>query len=101
MTVMNEVDEKFGLIDKKGNWLIEPEYELSSLFDFSEGLAPIDIGKNWSDPKWGYIDYTGNFVIEPKYYNASQFSEGLACVETPGKTGYINTKGEYVWGPHE
>ncbi|NIP38455.1 MAG: WG repeat-containing protein [Candidatus Dadabacteria bacterium] len=47
----------------------------------------------------GYMDIEGNLVIEPRYYQALEFSEGLACVETWGKQGYINTKGEWIWKP--
>lgn len=42
----------------------------------------------------GYIDVSGNPVIPPRFERASQFSEGLAAVETPsGIFGFIDRTG--------
>ena len=52
--------------------------------------------------KYGYQDASGKIVIPLQYDNASEFSEGLAAVETEGsfgKWGYINEKGDMVIAP--
>ena len=50
--------------------------------------------------KWGYIDKTGRVIIPYKYTYATNFSEGLAGVETKGgKFGYIDKTGKFVIPP--
>src|SRR5205814_7895132 len=53
-------DEKWGFIDKKGNVVINPQFEYVA--PFSEGLAAIKVGY-----RYGYIDKSGKIVIEPKF----------------------------------
>ena len=48
--------------------------------------------------KYGYKDKDGNVVVKPQFFEATDFSEGLACVKK-GKTGlwaYIDTTGRTV-----
>lgn len=45
---------------------------------------------------YGFIDTDGKLAVPLKYYRVSNFSEGLASVQTYGTTGYINSKGELV-----
>jgi hypothetical protein len=66
---------KYGVIDKKGNWLISPKYYWLS--DFANGLAVFQKNKN---DKSGYINLDEEIVIEPKYAQAQPFSEGRAMV---------------------
>jgi hypothetical protein len=73
-TVSIEKD-KFGVIDKKGKWLITPEYYWLS--DFKNGLAVFQKNK---DGKSGYLNLEGKIMIEPKYAEAQPFSEGRAMV---------------------
>lgn len=70
---------------------------------FSEGLAPVGLGKDYLNPQWGYIDKKGKFVIEPqaKWGKAREFSGGLAPVKVGpwlenGKWGYIDRAGKVV-----
>jgi hypothetical protein len=94
----------YGYIDQTGKFVIEPQY--GSIYDgrfytFSEGLAKVN------EPTFeGYIDRTGKFVIEPRFVSAEEFKHGVAEVQQlqAGGTrqlGYINLKGEFVWGPVE
>ena len=69
-------EELWGFIDKKGNLVIQPQFDYVE--DFSNGLAAVKGGING---KWGYIDKIGNFVIQPQYSNANSFSEGMAVVD--------------------
>lgn len=82
-------DTLFGYINKKMDWVIEPQYQLAS--HFSEGLAPASKGK-----LYGYINEKGEFVLPEKYEQADQFYSGLAMVYDNGSLNYINKKGEIV-----
>ena len=68
-----------------------PTYVLTSISDFQNGYACVEINK-----KWGAIDKTGRIVIPCKYDFLRPFSEGLAAVEINGKYGYIDTKNNIV-----
>ncbi|MDS0527578.1 WG repeat-containing protein [Clostridium sp. SHJSY1] len=121
-----EVKEKWGVIDKSGDFVVEPIYE--GINDFGDGLMSarlngkagfIDINGNvkidfkFTDvgpfsegiaiasidgEKYGYIDNSGEFIIQPEYYNGFDFKDGLAAVtlKLDGRWGFINKEGELV-----
>ena len=86
---------KYGYVDRKGNVVIEPQFDNAK--SFSEGLA-------WAekDGKSGYIDCTGTFVIELDALDGEPFTEGLARVRMNRKDDLscvfdiINNKGELI-----
>ena len=82
---------KFGYVDRKGNVVIEPQFDNAK--SFSEGLA-------WAekDGRTGYIDHTGVFVIELDAKDGSPFSDGCAKIWTGGgyPDSYINKQGEVI-----
>lgn len=86
------LNEKHGYIDKQGQMVIPPRFDLVKTF--SEGLAPVAVRANW-----GYIDQSGEFVIAPRFSMARNFSEGLAAVLLKGRYGFINCKGKLVIEP--
>ena len=87
-------EDKFGVIDKKGKWLITPKY--AWLDDFKGNLAVVQKSKNG---KYGYLNLEDKFVIEHEYAQAQRFSEGRAMVCPEYKNyedstcGYIDEKG--------
>jgi len=85
-------DLKYGIMDKDGNVVTEPEFEYLS--DASEGLI---IFKKYG--YYGYIDYKGNVVIEPQFEVAGNFHEGLAAIKVDGLYGYIDYDGNIVIEP--
>ena len=92
-------DGKWGVIDRSGQAVIEPQYEVwatgpGSSAAFQDGLAAVMIGG-----KFGYIDTNGQIVIEPQFTGAEGFWNGLARVELEGQYGYIDRDGQFVWGP--
>jgi hypothetical protein len=121
------VNRKYGIIDKKGEFVVKPEY--LDAIDYNEGKTYImnrqergfiDKNGNYifkldslvgypyfeglapvSSKKYlfGYIDTTGKVVIEPQFDEAKEFSEGLAAVNIDGRIGFIDTTGEYVIRP--
>lgn len=102
------VNRKYGFINKSGEMVIPPRFELRrggrhgeliiSSGRFSEGLACVRVGE-----LHGYINRKGDFVIQPQFLRAQDFSEGLAWVVTrdektriANKAGWINKSGQWV-----
>ncbi|MCX6272182.1 MAG: WG repeat-containing protein [Bacteroidetes bacterium] len=85
---------KYGFIDKKGIWVISPQYDYASWY--SEGLALVAKAQ-----RCGYIDRNGTTRISFQYLSAEDFIGGLAYVILTDNTkGYIDTDGNLVWhGP--
>lgn len=127
-TNAGESTAKFGVIDTKGRFVLQPKYP--AVKPFTEGLAAVQL----PNQKWGFIDLNGNFAIQPKFdgepglfseglctiwvhngrtfidktgakpfdavfENACGFSEGLAAVELNNKWGYIDHSGRIKIAP--
>lgn len=88
--LVNEND-KFGIIDHRGNELVKPTFAF--LTPESEGLfCAIKEGES----KFGYIDRQGNYVIRPKYDMATSFTNGYARVCINDNWGIINKEGKAI-----
>jgi hypothetical protein len=111
---------KCGFIDRKGNILIDFQYEEDRIRPmdkflklntdsldalpkaksrnvglFSNGLAKIQI-----DGLWGFINTKNELVIDPKFKKALSFSDGLAGVSIDGVLwGFIDTNGHFTIQP--
>lgn len=82
--------EKWGYIDKKGQFRINPQF-LSAQY-FYDGLAMVEVNSH----KIGYINKKGMFVIPAQYVDGTCFREGKAfvvqsggypvCIDKHGKT---------------
>jgi hypothetical protein len=81
-----------GFIDKSGSFAIKPRFDSATVF--SEGLAPVALGK-----KWGYVDHDGVMRIEPRFQQAMKHVDGLAAVRLDGKWGYVNRAGNLTIKP--
>ena len=96
--LLNEEEKKWGYIDKTGATVIAPQFDQA--YDFHEGLAGVSMGK-----KWGYIDKAGKFLINPQFDWVGDFDHGIAPVtirrgqSDPGRLGYIDKTGTYIWQP--
>jgi len=85
---------KWGLIDKNGKFVIPPRYTEVKRGGFTEGLAPVKIGR-----KWGFIDKKGALVIRPRFHDVENFSDGYAIYKLPGRKnnhGYLDVKHGYI-----
>lgn len=83
---------KFTYINKSGRIITEQRFDYGR--DFSEGLAPVHLGK-----LWGFIDRTGSLVIPPKFEDAQPFSSGLTRIRVNDKYGYADKLGQIVITP--
>ena len=72
---VNTIDGvKWGYIDSKGKFIINPKY--NSARDFQDnGIAIVE-----ARSLYGLIDVSGRYIIEPKYETINEFSEGRAAV---------------------
>lgn len=64
---------KWGFINEKGEYIIEPAYDEAK--SFSSGLAAVKIGD-----KWGYVNKYGQLQIENEYSEAFSFIKDKALV---------------------
>ncbi|MEM7480736.1 MAG: WG repeat-containing protein [Acidobacteriota bacterium] len=86
-------DGTWGFVNPEGEWVLEPGYFWAG--HFSEGLAPVRIGRDWA-----YIDAAGTVVIEPQFEHAHSFSEGRAAVKVRGQGwGFVDATGQLVGEP--
>jgi len=84
--------DKWGFINKDGQWKIQAKYEKA--YHFTEGLAAVKFAG-----KWGYIDHDGLWQIQPRYNQARPFREGVAGVMNINKWGYIDREGNWTIKP--
>ncbi len=81
LSVGVDVNNKYGFIDKQGNWVIKPEYD--SAVRFSDGLASV-----MKDGLWGAIETSGQLIIDFKYASQFFFMDGTATVYKKGSKFY-------------
>lgn len=65
---------------------------------FADGLARVKVTDAQRNETIGYVDAAGRFAIPPRFVDGTSFVNGLAFVNDCGPTGYIDTKGNPVWG---
>lgn len=93
-----EKDGKIGFMDKKGNLVID--FQFDRVRDFHQGVAPVALGGDSNKDKWGLINKTGNFITDKKYDEIEAFKNGLARVFINGVGyGFIDIKGNEVFKP--
>ncbi len=83
---------KTGLLNKAGDWVVEPFYKTVS--GFGDSLLTVSFGSSFNN--FGYCDFKNKVVIKGQYDRASSFEGGFAEVTKNQKQGIINTKGEIV-----
>lgn len=85
-----DIDDDWGYINKNGKFVIKPKFD--SLYDFHDGLARFSI----EGEGHGYVNRDGKIIIE-ELESADDFSGGWAFIRTKEKSGFINTKGEFIF----
>lgn len=88
--VLVRIDNKWGLIDKKGKEIIAPKYD-SITYTIEDKYVLVEINN-----KWGIIDKKGKEIVTPKYESVRNVSEGMAVVEMNDKCGVIDISGKEI-----
>ncbi|HEX4046483.1 MAG TPA: WG repeat-containing protein, partial [Elusimicrobiota bacterium] len=78
----------WGYRDPQGRFVLSPHLPPGFDWGFSEGYAPVKVGK-----KHGYINQARQLAIEPRFDEAGRFSEGLAAVKLDGLVGFVDARG--------
>lgn len=86
-----KLNNKYGCIDKSGNFIIQPDWDYILIGHKRKDLILVT-----KDSLYGFIDRKGNIVISPQYKDADLFSEGLTAVSNGTKYGFINTNGNTI-----
>ncbi len=101
-------DGKYGLVNKSGEYVVEPIYDYIS--DFNDGMCAFFIQDISNNVKIGYFNTKGEVAIEPMpaeltlnsgYSYDYNFYNGVAMYRQPNtlKYGYINKNGEFIIEP--
>ena len=85
-------NNKWGYIDKNGQWAIKPQFD--SACDFAEGLACVLLNN-----KWMFINKRGEIAVNKEFQQCSRFSEGLATINIGEKYGYMDKSGAFIIPP--
>lgn len=88
-----EIDGKLGIIDKLGDFLVEP------IYDAIENGFSCDRAWVKNEEKYGYVDRNGTMVIGTQFEDASGFQNGLAPVKIIDKWGLIDVEGNWKIEP--
>ena len=110
-----KLNDKYGFVTKDGDLIIKANYDRAG--SFSNGLAAVGKKEGYKY-QWGFINEKGKLIVPFQYtgYEAPLFKNGLALVQITikepsenewnkgeminvNKHGYINTKGDWVYGP--
>jgi hypothetical protein len=91
------VDEVWGFIDTRGEWVIEPRF--FAVDRFAHGIAPVAR----DGLSWGYVDRAGRQVVPFQFEQAGPATRGLARVQLDmlGAPGYMRPDGSMLWTPEE
>ena len=100
---MSAETKSAGLIDKQGNWVVEPKFSYihtPNKSDFIPAKKYIE-GKRPGDLLWGFINLSGEWVVEPKYLDVGLYNEKCdvvsVCPEGAGSLfRLMNSKEEFV-----
>ena len=80
------LDKRWGLIDRKGAWVVSPRY--AEMGVGGDGLFPVK-----DEGGWGYINPKGENAIAARFEAAEPFDNGVAAVKSNGRWGYLRTDG--------
>lgn len=113
-------NDKWGFIDRRGNIIIDFQYEQDRRREFDKslklntdsldalpkatyrnvGFFYEELASIQKDSLFGFINLKNEIVIEPVFKEVQYFSEGLAGATLDGKTwGFINKEGKFVIEP--
>ncbi len=91
---------KWGLIDKKGNYILKPGFSSFIRF-FNNGCASALLGGFGG--RWAFVDSSGRVVKDKRFETPDGFSDGLAVADwgniSNHSLGYVDQTGKVVIKP--
>jgi len=90
-----DVDGKWGLVDRTGEWIRRPEFSLIRPFDRNDA----SLVRVKTDAGWGVIKPDGTWFLEPKFESLGGLYKDLAPVRIEGRSGYIDRSGTIMIAP--
>lgn len=92
LKVKFEAGDRYGIINKKGDVIVQQVYDI--IEPFSDGRAIVRTDPTSGE---GFIDETGNMIVSlGTYHDNRSFSEGLAAVKSDIGWGFIDPTGNEV-----
>jgi hypothetical protein len=85
------INGKIGYVNKKNDWVIQPQFEMAQDFDPVSGMAKVRL-----NGKTCFVNLLGEMLILNDAESFGEFSEGLCWGRKFGKIGFFNNKGEWV-----
>lgn len=86
------LNQRYGMIDTQGNFVIPAEYETA--FQFSRGSSVMR-----KNGKYGLISESGEILLQPVYEQIDGDQDGVRRIKADGKYGYIKTDGTFIAEP--
>lgn len=84
------MNNKWGIINRKGITLVRPKY--SRIEDFENGYAKVEL-----EGVSGLSDIKGDMIVQPGFEYISYAGQGLFRVEQGDQIGYFDQQGDWVW----
>ncbi|MEX2564942.1 MAG: WG repeat-containing protein [Cyclobacteriaceae bacterium] len=84
-------DDKTGLLDEKGKWVVSPTVTAQKLYPGNDGFYGALIGDHY-----GFVNKEGMEIIPAEFDKVKRFSEGLSGVKKGLSWGFINQNAELV-----
>lgn len=87
---------KYGYINSKGKWVIEPQFQFA--WDFIDGLGRVYIPPRIGG-RYGFIKADGSFLVAPILESSRAFKEGFAAVKINNKWTFLKQDGTFLVEP--
>mgnify|MGYP006284833129 CR=1 FL=1 len=84
------INNKWGVINRRGIALIPPKY--SKISSFQDGYARVKV-EGFS----GLTNAQGQPIVSPDFESISYAGDGVFRVEQGDKVGYFNQQGDWIW----
>ena len=93
-------DNKYGLIDKKGNYLIKPQY--NDIIQLDEGMTalglPAEPGEPFTGSRYALAGEDGTVLTDFEFYHVDGFKNGIASVYNNTTTFFVDKMGKRIEG---
>lgn len=90
MVFSKDLQGPYGYVDKKGNVVIQPIYEVAE--GFKDNVAIVSEGNDFNGP-YGLIDLKGEYILKPIYDDIKMLGEEMIALgKSIGEDKFVNRK---------